>query len=599
MQREIYTVRMLLVGAVIFGAFFSLGMHYHHIQVERHEELYNKAQARYTESEKTQGERGRIYDRNGHLLVGNLACRDVLAEPARFTPRRLEVIALLDAYLDVDRDVLVKRFSRALNPELNVVEVVVQRHVGIEKAQKLAEILERKNLLKGFRFVESTRRYYPKGELLANTLGFLNAEQEGACGIERLMDAQLQPSETQITYEVGRLGRQLNALRRPLKRSTDGADIRLTISEPIQQIVEEELERVGRKHEPNASFAVMMDPDTGQVMALAQRPTFNPNKRRNMSPQRWQNRAVTGGFEPGSIMKPLSIAGALDYGTVSVKDRYDCEQGAWYYAGEQLHDAHQFGELYVPEIIQKSSNIGTAKIAVQMGDRRLYQTLRRFGFGQTTGIGFRNEAEGILRPPRRWSKIAVTRLAIGQGVLVTPLQLVQAYAAIANDGLMMEPQIIRGVEDSAGEIRQKPKPKVKQRAIRKASAKVMKNIMKLVTQEGGTAPEASIPGYEVAGKTGTAQKVIDGKYSHEHYVSSFIGFVPAEDAEFVLLVTVDDPSKEGYYASQVAAPAFQRIARKTLRYLQVSPEIAQKTESYGEDSEEVAHAAGISVSDVR
>ncbi len=571
MRRDVYLVRMTLMWLGVLAAFIWLGTHFHHLQIEQHDGLYAKARSIYTATRVEEGTRGLIRDKNGNLLAGNLACRDVLAEPERFRQRIPEVIRFFTSRLAVSADTLRRRFRRGADPDLDVVEVVVARDVSISKTGNLKKQLKKQDI-EGIRFVDSRRRYYPKAELAANVLGFLNAQGKGAAGIERMLNSRLHPSQKRWTGEIGRKGAVLSSVV-PLPRTpVDGADVYLTIDEPIQQIVENELERMARKHKPKSAYAVMADPRTGELMAMAQRPTFNPNKRAHMSPGRWQNRLAVEGFEPGSIMKCVSVAGALDYGVVSLDTVIDCEQGSWYHHSAVLHDAgHAFGRLPVRRIIQKSSNIGAAKVAVKMGPRRLYQTLQRFGFGEKTGAGFSNEAEGILRQLKNWDGLSVSRFAIGQGILATPLQLVQAYSAIANKGKMPQLHILDRVRHPGGQIVERFEPHIKRRAVRPAAAEKMVSAMKLVPTEEGTAPQAAVPPYEVAGKTGTAQKWVKDHYSHEHYVASFIGFVPADDPAFVLLVVANDPRKNGYYGGQVAGPTFSRIADKTLRYLQVMP----------------------------
>lgn len=428
------------------------------------------------------------------------------------------------------------------------------------------------NCLSGLRFLESSRRFYPKGSMLANVIGFTNADGKGVSGIEEMHDGEMQPRAGRSSYIRDRVGAKVNLRDKHREAAVPGSDIYLTISEPIQQIAEEELEQMVRQFSPKAAYAVMMNPRTGAYMALAQHPTFNPNDRSTMEDGNWTNRVAEAGFEPGSVVKPLAVSGAIDFNIVNLDSEFDCEQGHWFFCGASLSDSgHSFDTLTVAEILQHSSNIGAAKIALAMGERRLYQTLRRYGFGQRTGIGFDHEATGIFRSLEKWDGLSISRFPIGQGLLTTPLQLVQAYAALANDGIMMRPYIVDRIRRPDGPVKSfNPKPL--RRVVRPPAARATARALTLVTTSEGTAPKAAIPGYEVAGKTGTAQKWIDGQYSKTHYVSSFIGFVPAENPAFVLLVAADDPDKQkGYYAGSVAAPTFRRIAERTLRYLDVAP----------------------------
>ena len=593
MKRTHWLVRLGVVLIGLAGLYVGLVMHLYRLQIVRHEELYGKARREYTTRTTEIGQRGRIFDAVGNLLAGNLACRDILAEPRHFTASRGEVIAVLSSELGIEPSVLARRFARADDPVHPRIEMVVARDVDI----RLAEQLDQYEFT-GIRSLDTYARFYPKGYLLSNLLGFLDPQDKGASGIEQLMDAYLQPTRGEETYERDCRGHRLERVPSRETMARDGWDVYLTVHEPIQQIVEEELAAMVKRCAPKAAYAVMSDPATGAIMALAQYPNFDPNHRATMAnPDSWRNRVLTDGFEPGSVMKCIAVCGALDYGLVDLDTSFYCEQGSWRYARRTLHDcSHSFEDLTVAEIIQKSSNIGTAKIALEMGPQRLYQVLRRFGFGQPTGLGFRefgvgdpilfpSEASGILRDVSRWDSLSITRFPIGQGVLVTPLQLVQAYDTLANDGVMMQPYIIDHIQDPRTGEERYSLPRPKGRAVRPEATRKIVSAMKLVTQEGGTATRAAVEGYAVAGKTGTAQKWINnpngrgGHYSHSKCVSSFIGFVPADDPAFVLLVVADEVSKGSRYGGTVAAPVFSRIAERTLRYLQVAP-ISNATAEY-------------------
>jgi len=567
MQRKLDLVRMLAVLIALTSAYIALARHVYTVQIVRNEELYEKAKQKYTTYSTERGQRGRVFDLHGNLLAGNLACRDVLAEPRRFKQeRRREIFNILSQELQVDRGLLLQRFASARKPKDPAVEVVVKRGVEIARAERLAGYGFR-----GIRFVDTYRRYYPKGQLLANLLGFITPENAGASGVEQLLDSHLQPTSGGAVYERDRHGDRIQTGRHASWAARNGSDVHLTIQEPIQQIVEDELAAMAEQFGPRAAYAVMADPKTGAVMAVAQQPTFDPNNREGTKPAQWGLQLLREGFEPGSIMKSVAVAGALDYGVVTLDDVFDCEHGYWVYCRRPLRDCHPYDDLPVWEIMQKSSNIGVAKIAVQMGEKRLYQTLLRFGFGRPTGIGFPDEEDGIFRPLEKWDGLSVTRFPIGQGILATPLQMVQAYCALANKGLIMQLQIVDRIATPEGRVERWCVPRPKQRAVRPRAARQLVSALKLVTTDGGTAPKAAVEGYEVAGKTGTAQKVIGGQYSHKKFVASFIGFVPADDPAFVLLVVADEPSRGGHYGGTVAAPTFSRIAEKTLRYLQVAP----------------------------
>ncbi len=593
MQRKFYLIRAAAILIILGVGYLMLARHLYHVQITRHEELYGKAKSKYTTSRTERGQRGRIFDKAGNLLAGNVACYDVFAEPRYFNANRSHIIDILSSELNVSAPVLRDRF--ASTDKGKIVEVVVARQVNKEHVQAIE-----KHGFSGIRFRDIYQRYYPKGKLLSNVLGFLGKDgprQVGVSGIEHLLDDELQPTSGTQIYERDRKGYQLHGHQK-LEKVRDGRDVFLTVQEPIQQIVEDELLQMVEKHEPRAAYAVMANPRTGAIMALAQYPTFDPNNRKKMDPDHWRIRLLSEGFEPGSVMKCVAVAGAIDYGVVDLDTVYDCEEGYWVYCRRPLRDSgHAYGKLSVWEIIQKSSNIGAAKIALDMGETRLFQTLYRFGFGRSTGLGFPNEAPGIFRPLRKWDGLSITRFPIGQGILVTPLQLVQSYCALANNGVMMQLYVVDRIVTPETGLVENCHPKIKHRTIRPETAGKIVSAMKLVTQEGGTALQAAVPGYEVAGKTGTAQKVVDGQYSRRKFISNFIGFVPAEAPAFVLLVVADEPTRNGYYGGTVAAPVFSRIAEKTLRYLQVAPAVEHASAAVppGMDS----YVAGETVSDLR
>ncbi|MFO7820714.1 MAG: penicillin-binding protein 2 [Lentisphaeria bacterium] len=566
MNKATYCVRAICVYLGLVVAFSALAVHLYEIQITRHDELLAKAREKYTASSTQKGKRGLIYDARGNLLTGNINCRDILAEPRRFSESTSKMIDILTEWLPVSASTLRRRFNS------DRIEVTVCRKVDIQTARELKE-----KKLAGLRFVKSLDRYYPKSRLGANLIGFTNPRGEGVTGIEALMDSLLKPTSGKVVFERDRLGIQLNNKRLREAEARDGFNVYLTIDEPLQTIIEEELQNLVREFKPKAAYALMVDPRTGGVLGWAQYPSFDPNKRRpqNMSEGQWQNRILTQGFEPGSIMKCITLAGALDYNVVKLGDVFDCEDGYWTHAGRPLRDSgHQFGSLRVWQILQKSSNIGVAKIALEMGDKRLYQTLRRFGFGEPTGVGFQREAPGIFRSLANWDGLSVTRFPIGQGILTTPLQIVQAYSALANQGVMMQLRVIDRVEHPVTGRFAYNRPSIKRRCLRPGVARQTVAAMKTVTRKEGTASKAAVPGYEVAGKTGTAEKFIDGTYDNDKYVASFVGFVPADDPAFVLLVSADEPSEKSYYGGTVAAPTFRRIAERSLRYLQVAPATA-------------------------
>lgn len=557
-----YNVRIACIMLGFVGIVGGLATWFYHLQETRHEEFAQKARRIYTATYTRRGSRGNIYDHDGNLLAGIEHCVDVMVEPRKIPPsKREETLKKLAKVFNVDEAKLRERFG------LQRTEVVVRKAVSLARAKSVTQ-----NMLLGIRLIDSQRRVYPKQHLASNILGFLK-DGVGAYGIDKVLEKFLRPGQGTIRYEHDRGGRPIPDTAKMLTPPRDGSHVFLTIREPLQHIVETEIVELAHEFMPSHTYAVMADPKTGAILAMAQLPTFNPSDRRTMEPTRWRNKAVSDTFEPGSVMKAVAICGALDYGVVNLSTEIYCEKGIWYYAGRPLRDAgHAFEWLTVAEIIQHSSNIGTGKIsALHLGKRRLYQTFVRFGFGQRTGIELPEESRGIFRKYSKWDKLSPTRFPIGQGIGVTPLQMVQAYCALANEGKMMQLHIVGSIKDpNTGQTTYEYKPHMRRQVAKRSAVAAMVSALKLVVSDHGTARKAKVPGYEVAGKTGTSQKWYNGSYEgHGKYVSSFIGFVPADNPAFVLLVVADEPQGK-HYGGTVCAPTFSRIAAQALRYLNVT-----------------------------
>ena len=574
MGRVSYAARIIIIALILILTFIYLSTRLYHVQIVKHDVLYSKTKKRYTTVKKIHGTRGQIYDKSGHLLVGNVPCINIRANPQLVggKDKCRELAGFFSRKLDVNPTAIFKRLAVKRRKGRKIYDVVIKNAISLDKGERIKEeVNDRK--FKGIFFYDSVKRYYPKNELLANVLGFINVDQLKVIpvsGIERAYNSLLSPVKVKASvFERSREGVPLTYGDNKLTEAKSGKDIYLTISEPIQAIVEEEIGKVMEKWKPKAAYAIMVDPKTGSILAMVQRPTFNPNNRKNIHPDAWVNRIVTDGFEPGSTMKPLVICKALDLGIVKPDTKIFCEDGYWFYGGRGLRDTHSYGDIDVTEIVQKSSNIGTAKISLMMGERRLYHLLRQYGFGQETSLPFQSEATGILRKVKNWDVLSITRFPIGQGVLVSPLQLVGAYTVLANKGVRSKLRIVDKIVDPDTGVEYKFSVKFGGKVIEnKNSVKEIVDMMKLVTKRGGTAWRAGVPGYEVAGKTGTSQKWVDGAYSHSQYFASFIGFVPADNPAFVLMIALDEP-QGNYYGGTVAGPAFREISLKTLRYLDI------------------------------
>jgi len=565
------------MGLTLGAGFLLLALRFYHLQVQRHDELYEKARAKYTAVSRQRGERGLIYDFHGNLLVGNIPCRNLVADPQLTGDDEhcRELADYLARRLDLPSAQVFQRLTGRERKGRKVRYAMIRRGIPLELAKAVRDEL-RAMRTQGLFWEEDTKRYYPKNEMLAQVLGFVNLDGEretAVTGIEQALDGRLRARPAKRIYERDRRGVPLSYGREQADgEPRNGLNVYLTINEQLQDLLELGLEDLCREFTPRAAYAIMVDPYTGNILAMAQRPTFNPNDRSRMLPDAWRNRMLNDVFDPGSTMKPFPIAGALDHGVVRPQTVFDCEHGHWFYAGKVLRDAHGYGLLSVTEIIQKSSNIGTAKIAVMMGKNRLYHTLRRFGFGERTGIQLPSESRGLFRQPTDWDALSITRFPIGQGIACTPLQLVRAYCALANGGRLVPLRLVDRYEDpETGRIVPHPYGEAPKTFLHEATRDQLLAMLKLVTQQGGTATRAAIPGYAVAGKTGTSQKVKGGNYSSSDFFATFVGFVPADRPAFVLLVTADEPQGQ-HYGGTVAAPVFQRIAHQALSYLNVSPD---------------------------
>ena len=591
-------IRMALVYILLICGFCYVSSVLYAVQIKRHDELFGKAQNTYTTRIETHGTRGEIFDFGGSLLVGNIPTMDIIGDPANIyilnkkDDERTETECRMIADFfekeceDVKSDEIFRRLSRrsftTKNKDGEEIKqdchyAVIATGVDYQTAKRLKERVKELSF-HGISFTSSYRRKYPKDTMLANILGLTNFSADKFIpvqGIERSLNDAMTATSGSMIYERARNGRPVTFANSRNEPTLDGYDIFLTIREPLQAIVEEELDLMCERVKPHAAWAVLVDPETGDVLAAAQRPTFNPNDRSTMTTESSTNRLSELALEPGSIMKPFVISYALDKGFVTPGTMVDCEQGVWKYAGRLLHDTHNVGKVPVTEVIKQSSNIGTAKVSVMMGAKNLDAALRSFGFGQKTGIQLKPETSGIFRPLEKWDSLSVSRFCIGQGIAVSPLQLARAYCMIANGGYKVDLRIVDRIE-RGDDIRVMPIVKEKKSIFANPTTKKMITDMMIgVTEAGGTCTEAAIEGFHVAGKTGTAQKVINGAYSNRYY-ASFVGFVPAENPKFVLLVTCDDPTVGSRYGGSASGPTFKAIAERTLKYLYVQPQMTRE-----------------------
>ncbi len=446
-------------------------------------------------------------------------------------------------------------------------------------ARKLSpQIVENIKALKigGLGFVKESKRYYPDQVLAAHVIGFSGMDNAGLEGLEMYYDRYLKGT-------AGWSQMVRDAKQRPLLLETgfipakDGKSLVLTIDETIQFIAENALDKAFEKHNAKGASIIVLNPKTGEILALANRPTFNLSSPGSSSPDSRRNRALSDMYEPGSVFKIVTAAAALEEGKVSETDKFFCEHGSYRVANHILHDHGSHGTLTFVEVIEQSSNIGTTKVAQLLGPGTIYKYAKAFRFGSLTGIRFPGEVSGRLKPTSQWSKTSIGAVPIGQEVTVTALQLACAIAAIANDGVYMQPFVVKSIQDQNGEVIEEFKPRVVSEVITKETAGRLKRILTGVVDRG-TGKMAQIKGVTVAGKTGTAQKVVGGTYSHSAFYASFIGFAPVEDPQIAMVVVFDDP-KGTYYGGTVAAPVFKEVAENALKYLNSNgPVLAKNTD---------------------
>jgi cell division protein FtsI (penicillin-binding protein 3) len=550
--------RVLMLAAILALAFAGLVGRLGWLMVVKHGELTQIAERQYSRTVTLYAERGPIVDRQGSALATSTATESLFVQP-RSVGDPVRVASRLAPILGQPQSEL---HAALTGPRPFV---WLRRRLPPTMAEQVRALRE-----PGLGFLPEPLRLYPNRELGAHVLGFEGAEG-GLEGVERSFNAELagQPGKAIVGRDA--LGREV-AAPHVLQQPRPGHGVMLTIDKTIQYIAEREIDAAYRRTHSKAAMAVVLEPRTGEILAIAIRPTFNPNTFLDVpSSDYWRDRAVTDPFEPGSTFKVIMAAGALEEGVVRPEDRIFAENGAITLAGTTIRDWKKYGWLTFAEVLQNSSNVGSIKVGLSLGRDRYYRYMKAFGFGAPTGVGLAGESRGMLREPQRWSLLSLPTMSIGQEISVTALQLVTAFGAIANGGTLMQPRLVRSVFDADGQETRRFEAKALRQVISPTTARTLTNMMTSVV-ELGTGHFAAIPGYAVAGKTGTAQKLDPStkRYSHAPGVLSFIGFAPADEPRFVMLVALDEPRNEKW-GSEAAAPIFSAIGRDILRYLEVPP----------------------------
>lgn len=558
--------RITLASAFVGLLFTGFSARLVHLAVNKHEEYSALAAEKNSIRQPLFARRGLIYDRNGEILADNAPIRTVVADGTHIEDPRA-VAAIAAPLLDMPVDELAAKLAT------DRPYVVIRRDVPAETAFRITKALEAAKL-RGLYFENDSKRIHPNGSMLCHVMGFLNHERAGIQGVEASMEDYLRGENGFRFIERDRTGRELVVYRGQEREPRDGFNVHLTIDMALQSIVEEELDATVKEVKPETAIAIMADPKTGEILAMASRPHFDPDSIGSAHPEDMKNHAVIDMFEPGSTFKIVVAAAALNEGYVNTESRIFCESGRFHYGGKVLRDHHGYGMMTVHEILMKSSNIGSAKMAMMMGEQRFYEYMKRFGFGERTGVELPGEIPGLLPPPARWDKLTITRMPMGQAIGATPLQTVQAFAVIANGGKLLVPHIVKSLSDSSGNVIREFQPTVVREVVNPQTAAIVSNALADVVGPKGTAILASVPGFRVAGKTGTAQIAKPGGgYYDNKYLASFVGYMPQEDPAFVLLVMIKDPKvgPELYYGGLVAAPIFSRIATRAARHLDLQP----------------------------
>jgi len=548
--------RIILLLIVFIILYFSLIYRLYNIQIIQSNRFKEIAQQEHLTSFSIEGERGNIYDRNYKKLAVNINVQSLFAIPPKVenpqeTAQKLSSILNLKA-----KDVLEK-----LNQK--------KSFVWIKRKLSETEVTEIKKLnLEGFDFLDEGKRYYPKNYLASNLMGFVGIDNQGLEGLESFFDKELKGLPGLVILERDAIGGKVPLSIKEPTAHKDGHSIVLTIDEVIQYITEEALDKAFQKSKAKAGIAIVVAPKTGEILAMAVKPSYDPNYFDQYSRDLWRNRAITDAYEPGSTFKVITIATALEESVCSLNDRFFCE-GTTKYNGVVFHDIYKHGSQDLTDIVKNSCNIGVIQTGTKLEEKVFEKSIRRFGFGILTEINLPGEINGLVRSTKDWSRISLASLSIGQEISVTPIQLIMAVSAIANRGTLMKPMIVKEVIDSAQNKIKTFKPKPVRQVVSVATALTMSKILEQVVSDG-TGTSAKLAGYQAAGKTGTAQKFdfSTGKYSKDKYTSSFVGYAPSDNPKISILIMLDEP-QGSYYGGTVAAPVFQEIASKVLPYLSV------------------------------
>jgi cell division protein FtsI/penicillin-binding protein 2 len=577
-------VRLLIIAGVTFLWMTSVFGRLAYLQLFRHTEYLARAQRQQQRTIEITPKRGAIYDRNMHPLAMSIPVDSAFAVPAEIVDLPLAA-RLLSGVLDIPREVLEARLESSHS------FVWIMRKLPPEKAQAITALN-----LKGVYSQKENQRFYPKRDLASHVLGFVDLDEKGLGGIEYALDSQIRGKSEKIVVMADARQRWFDGGEAQRER---GANVVLTLDEKIQYIAERELAAAIAKTHAIAGTVIVMNPNSGEILGLANWPRFNPNAANDTPAEARMNRAVSALYEPGSTFKLITLAAAFDQGVTRPDEVFNCENGAVYVAGHRIRDHKPFGLLTVSDILAKSSDVGAIKIALRLGAPKFYEYIRAFGFGTPTGVDMPGESKGLLRRLENWTPVSIGSISMGQEIGVTPIQLVTAISAIANGGMLYKPHVVAELRRDeqhlpAEGVFTAAEPK---RVIRPETAATLRRLMEGVVLNG-TGKLAHLDGWTAAGKTGSAQKIdpATGRYSPTQLIASFSGFAPINNPAVTILVSLDSPMglHEG---GQVAAPVFKRIAEQVLPYLDVPRDVPLSPRLIQASYKKQEHAEGAALED--
>jgi cell division protein FtsI/penicillin-binding protein 2 len=550
--------RAVILHTAIVVSFMLVSFRLADLMIIDHKRLQERAQQQHIKVEDIQVRRGTIFDRRGRELALNLEVESLYCDPEA---------------LNADTEDIRKLASFVNNEPARMLAQIpdkgrfvwIKRKLPPETADKIRALR-----IEGLDFLTEAKRFYPKRELASHIIGFVGIDNQALEGIELQYDKYLTAKGGKVIMERDASGKTLSS---GVTVEAQGNNIVLTIDEVLQRLAEKELDRAMKQWRAAAASAIMMDPYTGEILAIANRPAYDANRGGSARGFEKRNRAITDCYEPGSTFKLIIGVGSLEEKLVKPDTVFDVSKGGVQVGGKTIRDVHKYGLLTFKEVIQKSSNVGSILAGMKLGKENIYRYAKLFGFGDKTGIDLPGEISGWIHKPEQWSGTSLGAISIGQEVAVTPIQMLRAYSAIANGGFLVRPHVVSEIISPDNRTFASFRDSDTRRIISAKTAETFKNILKSVTEEGGTAKNASIDGNPVAGKTGTAQMIdpVTKRYSRDKYVSSFVGFVPADNPRLAMIIIVYEPKGE-IYGGVVAAPVFREITRQALSYLNVPRE---------------------------